>query len=596
VSITFDPAIFATHRTIDLFGTGLEIGGNSSGIITIVGPAQGVTVGGAEIDSSPAIVMVDAGATVKMQGITLSDGVEIFEFGGGQGLHNEGSVSLDRCTLSNNEDSAIYNDGSLAVTNCAFFNNSNGSGADLTNGGSASFTNTTLSDPQPGSSVENSGKLRIADCTIHTDSPGQGAGLDNSGALTLSNSAADVAYGNITSLGHNFIGTADFSTGWVASDRTGTTDHPLDAKLSPLGNYGGPTQSIYPLPGSPLLKTGSAALVPAGITTDQRGFARLSQGKTDIGAVEIPNTSVVTVTPPSAQTAVAGVNEIVRLGAIADMGGSGPYTVTISWGDGSPDTSYAADKTGSISRNHAFISTGTLQGQVVVTDGIGDISAPTSFTVTSAAAAPKSIVVNSISDQTHPQTSSIVSLRDAIQRANASFGPVNISFDPATFASQQTIALTGSDLELTANQFGLITLTGPKSTVVIDAAQMQLSYGIFGDPLTRGVVTIGSGVRVNIANLGVSNGAVSGIFNQGNLRFASGKLFDMNALGASGIFNQGTMSLIDSTVTNNLGLRGVHRERSCGRIRRRHRERGNDGHPRLHRLGQQRNSIWRHQQ
>ncbi|HSV13956.1 MAG TPA: choice-of-anchor Q domain-containing protein, partial [Tepidisphaeraceae bacterium] len=41
-----------------------------------------------------------------------------------------------------------------------------------------------------------------------------------------------------------------------------------------------------PLPGSPAIDAGDNTLVPAGITTDTRGFARITHGKVDMGAVE----------------------------------------------------------------------------------------------------------------------------------------------------------------------------------------------------------------------------------------------------------------------------------------------------------------------
>jgi len=46
-----------------------------------------------------------------------------------------------------------------------------------------------------------------------------------------------------------------------------------DPTLAPLGNFGGPTQTILPLPGSPAICAGSASLA-TGLTTDQRGFPR----------------------------------------------------------------------------------------------------------------------------------------------------------------------------------------------------------------------------------------------------------------------------------------------------------------------------------
>ncbi len=79
----------------------------------------------------------------------------------------------------------------------------------------------------------------------------------------------------------------DGSTGWIASDLTGTNAKPLDAMLSPLGNYGGLTQTMLPLFGSPALRHGSVSLIPAGVTTDQRGFPRVIGGRVDIGAAEV---------------------------------------------------------------------------------------------------------------------------------------------------------------------------------------------------------------------------------------------------------------------------------------------------------------------
>src|SRR5262249_28583471 len=76
------------------------------------------------------------------------------------------------------------------------------------------------------------------------------------------------------------------SSGWVGSDLTGTKAAPLNPLLSPLGNYGGPTQTMALLPGSPAIDAGNNALIPAGVTTDQRGFNRIVNATVDIGAFE----------------------------------------------------------------------------------------------------------------------------------------------------------------------------------------------------------------------------------------------------------------------------------------------------------------------
>ena len=63
-----------------------------------------------------------------------------------------------------------------------------------------------------------------------------------------------------------------------------------DPLLAPLGDYGGPTQTMPPLPGSPAIDAGDNAAA-SGLATDQRGMARVQSGGyglpvVDIGAVE----------------------------------------------------------------------------------------------------------------------------------------------------------------------------------------------------------------------------------------------------------------------------------------------------------------------
>jgi hypothetical protein len=62
------------------------------------------------------------------------------------------------------------------------------------------------------------------------------------------------------------------------------------ANLGPLGNNGGPTQTMALLPGSTAIDAGdNAAAIAAGLTTDQRGagFPRKNFGTVDIGAFEL---------------------------------------------------------------------------------------------------------------------------------------------------------------------------------------------------------------------------------------------------------------------------------------------------------------------
>jgi hypothetical protein len=105
--------------------------------------------------------------------------------------------------------------------------------------------------------------------------------------------ASDV-FGDISSLGHNLISqTNDYSSGWVASDLTGSAVAPLEPRLSLLQNNGGPTPTMALLSDSPAIDRGKSF----GLTTDQRGLPRVFDWPTvpnesggdgsDIGAFEL---------------------------------------------------------------------------------------------------------------------------------------------------------------------------------------------------------------------------------------------------------------------------------------------------------------------
>jgi hypothetical protein len=59
-----------------------------------------------------------------------------------------------------------------------------------------------------------------------------------------------------------------------------------DPRLAVLGNYGGPTPTMPPLPGSPAIDAGSDSVTNS-LVTDQRGFRRRAGASVDLGAVEM---------------------------------------------------------------------------------------------------------------------------------------------------------------------------------------------------------------------------------------------------------------------------------------------------------------------
>ncbi len=140
-----------------------------------------------------------------------------------------------------------------------------------------------------GSSTTTLTNTLIAENSKTAGTGGIGGGYNSGGhgspGSPGSASDPDVA-GNVHSSDHDLIGDgtgSNLSNGDTGGDLVGYSAAQLN--LGSLGSNGGPTQTIALLPGSPAIGAGdpSASGLP---TTDQRGYARTTNGKVDIGAVE----------------------------------------------------------------------------------------------------------------------------------------------------------------------------------------------------------------------------------------------------------------------------------------------------------------------
>ena len=113
----------------------------------------------------------------------------------------------------------------------------------------------------------------------------------------------DLAGGVATvSQGANFSTDASCGFGGGAGDQAAAGDPIVGA----LAANGGPTNTMLPAEGSPLLDGADCAAAPMVVSTDQRGIARPQGSACDIGAVEVevvePPETTTTTSPPSDTT------------------------------------------------------------------------------------------------------------------------------------------------------------------------------------------------------------------------------------------------------------------------------------------------------
>ena len=238
-TITFDPTVFSSPKTITLGGSQLELTG-TTGTTTITGPAGGATISGG---GASRVFQVNALVAASISGLTITGGEAGYSYGGG--LYNLGTTSLTNCTVSGN--SAVFGGGGLANGN--YFNQ-----------GPA---------------------LSLINCTV---SGNTGGGLST--------------YFGVTTATNTIIAGNDFDLSVVLDPASTNNLIGGDPMLAPLGLYGGTGETMALLPGSPAIDAGTGGQgIPL---TDQRGMPRV--GAVDIGAFESSGFTIA-ATSGSGQTA-----------------------------------------------------------------------------------------------------------------------------------------------------------------------------------------------------------------------------------------------------------------------------------------------------
>ncbi len=227
--------------------------------------------------------------------------------GNGGGLFTAGgTTTLTNCTVSGNSGGGLDNQGTTTLINCTVSGNSGGG---LDNQGTTTLINCTVSGNSAhiGGGLYNAGTTTLTNCTVsgNTGTDGSG-GIYVSGTATLNNTivagntdssgASDIGGAGTVSGSNNLIGTG--GSGGLSNGVDGNLVGATNPGLAPLGNYGGPTETMALLPGSAAIGAGTAG---SGVTTDQRGAPRPTSGATDIGAFESSGFTI-TVTSGSGQS------------------------------------------------------------------------------------------------------------------------------------------------------------------------------------------------------------------------------------------------------------------------------------------------------
>jgi hypothetical protein len=498
---------------------------------------------------------------------------------GGGVFANYGSVTLQNTTVTAN--TAGIPSGTVST--------SSGGGVAITGGtGTLRVQNSTIVGNTALGAAANTGGGGIARTTVAA------------GTITVTNS---VIAGNTNANGPDLLTAATGSTvnvnfsaigaaaGYTPSGTSGNNLPPAtDLKLVPLAFVGGPTRSFTPAFGSPLIDAGSDALVPAGVTTDQRGgaFAR-TVGVVDIGAVEsqapfipVAAASAATVTtagdtayqftvtysdPQGSGGAIDTAGILNNNAAVRVIGPNGfdvPATfVSIDDpADGSPRTatysitppggSWDPADVGTYSVRVQADQVADLEGNFVVADAVGSFDARPPYVVTNA------------------NDTGAGSLRDAITQANATSNPDWIEFSPAVFGTPQTITL-GSALPVFSALGGGLTITGPGAdllTVLRPAAApgfrpfasvaptttlsgMTVTGGAAGGLQAGGTVTLDDMAFTGNTTTGYG-GAVQMLVGSFLLLRNSTITGNTAAVGGGGIYGfSGGLTIENSTIANN---------------------------------------------
>jgi len=245
------------------------------------------------------ILDIGNSSTTTLNELTITGGYKVPDTSeNGGGIYVSGTLNLNNSTVSNN--TAVGFGGGIYVIGTLNMINSTISGNTASVGG--------------GLFIESSSIARIANSTIASNTSsyqvGSGGIEFNGATLSLVNSiVADNqnSYEGGSDLEISSQGTVNAANTLIQNLTIGTINgtnvnnkigSQYDPQLGPLQNNGGPTATMAIPTTSPAFAAGDPNLLPPGVTTDQRGFARVVNGELDMGAFQIQAGQIHFTPPP----------------------------------------------------------------------------------------------------------------------------------------------------------------------------------------------------------------------------------------------------------------------------------------------------------
>jgi CSLREA domain-containing protein len=393
-------------------------------------------------------------STLTLNNGTISGNTGTTGSGGGVLVTNGGTLNANDSPFSNNSSSvrgagiASVNSSNVNVARCTFTGNT-GSGV-ISSSLTTTITNSTISgNTGPGidavggtTTVTNSTFSANTTANVFASSSGTVLNLVNT-LLAGNSSCVQSSQATINATNSLIQGGLSCVNG---TNTNNLTSAPL---LGTLGNYGGTTQTIPLLPGSPAINAGTATGAP---TSDQRGITR-NIGNVDIGAFE------------SRGFTLALANGDLQSAAV-NTNFANPLAVTVTSANSEPvnggQVTFTPPGSGTscaIAGNPATITSGTATTGTVTANA----SAGGPYTVAASATGVATGVNFSLTNT----GSSVLS----INRASANPACVNSSVSWTVTFSQAVTGLSASNFSLVGGTGATITnVTGSGTTWTVTAS------------------------------------------------------------------------------------------------------------------------------